>query len=215
MVFPIIGKWFIESGILLFCNGLRFSHPNRFVFVLNFEFSVNFFDFFFLFVLWFFVFLLFDLDFFALFLLRLFFIIGNFFFSSFFNLKLDFEIYEFRVFFDQIFEFLFFQKFKIVWFQSEYNSRSSYKIRIFWGNCKCASSGGLPSVRLLLITRSWNHCDLVSDQIGRVEPYSELSDHRNISTRLKRLHECLCSWSSNRSQIVNHFLLCHPDTGIL
>ena len=138
MIFPIISQTFVEWWIFFFLDIFWFSHPNGFCFVLDFIFSGNFFDFLFLLIFFFFFILFFfDIDFIFFIFIFLFcifffvitfffgfiffwwfiFIITDFFFSCLFNLQLDFETDEFRVFLDQIFNSSFFQEFQIITFQ--------------------------------------------------------------------------------------------------
>jgi len=107
MVFPVVGQGFVESGVFFLGDSFGFAHPDWLSFVLYFKFGVHFFNFFFLFILWFLFIFVFDFRVFTFFLFRFFFIIRNFLFGGLFNLQLDFEVDEFRVLFNQIFNLLF------------------------------------------------------------------------------------------------------------
>ena len=185
MVFPIIGQWFIESWIFFLGYGFLFSHPDWFTLVLNFEFLMDFFNFLSLLFLGLFFSLILDFNFFPFFLFWFFFIITDFFFGGLFNLQLDFEIDEFWVLLDQIFDLLFFQEFQIVWLHLQDDFRSSNQSGFcFWGNCECSSSGGFPSVDDFFVTGLRNNGNFVGNQISRVKTNTKLSNHRNISSWL-------------------------------
>jgi len=113
--FPIVGELFVESGVFFFGYVFLFSGPDGFNFVLFFEFGGYFLDlflFFFGFVFFFFfdfhVIVFFFGVFFIFFGFFFIFVIGDFSFDGFFNLKLNGELDEFGVFFDQIFNSFFF-----------------------------------------------------------------------------------------------------------
>lgn len=111
MFFPIVGEGFVESGVFFFGDFFSFSGPDGFDFILFFEFGGYFFYFLFFFLFLFFFFFDFNIVVFFVFIiffLFIFFVIGDFFFDGFFNLKLDGELDEFGVFFDQIFDSFFF-----------------------------------------------------------------------------------------------------------
>jgi len=108
MVFPIVRKTLVEVGIFFLSDIFFFSHPNRLLLVLEFEFISDLLDFllllffrsiFLLFVLDFdifsFLFLFFILLFFLFLFFRLFFIVTDFSFGGLFNLKLNFKADEF------------------------------------------------------------------------------------------------------------------------
>jgi len=56
--------------------------------------------------------------------------------------------------------------------------------------------------------------DPVGDEVGGVETHAELSDHGNVGSSLKGLHERLCSGLCNCSQVVNEISFGHADARI-
>jgi len=183
VVFPIVGEGFVEGGVFFLGDGFGFSHPDGFGFILDFEFLGHFFNF-----LGFFGFFFFDFFFFSFFFLSFFFgffiIIFNFFFGGFFDLELDFEIDEFRVFFDKVFESFFFKIFKIVLFKMKNDHRSSGKSEgvFFGGDGKGSSGRRFPFIAFLFFGRSRNDGDFVGDQESGIESNTKLSNHTNIGS---------------------------------
>lgn len=108
MFFPVVGELFVESGVFFFGDVFGFSGPQRFNFVLFFVFVGDFFNFLFFFFFFFFFFFVFNFNIvvffvFVFFLGFFFFVVGDFFFDGFFNVKLNGELDEFGVFFNQVF----------------------------------------------------------------------------------------------------------------
>jgi hypothetical protein len=56
--------------------------------------------------------------------------------------------------------------------------------------------------------------DALSNQVGRVETDTELTDHGNIGTSAEGLHESLGSGLGDGSEVVDQIGLGHTDTGI-
>jgi hypothetical protein len=131
MFLPIVGEGFVEVGIFFFGNGISLSHPDWFVFVNIFEFRVNFLHLLLFLFLWFVVFFFFNFNvfvfLFSIFFVFLFFlfIIRDFFLGSLFNLELNWEGNELRMFLDQILNSSLFQEFKVILFHVEDDFRTS------------------------------------------------------------------------------------------
>jgi len=76
------------------------------------------------------------------------------------------------------------------------------------------TSSGFPSVLGGIIIRLGDDSNLVSNEESGVETDTELTDHTDISTRLKGFHEGLGSRLGDGTEVVDEFLLGHTDTGI-
>jgi hypothetical protein len=122
MIFPVVGQTLVEVSVIFFGDFLSLSHPDWLGLVKLLQFSADFFYFLFLLVLLF-VFLDFDVVLLFFFV----FIIGNFFFSGLFDLKVNGETDEFGVFLDQILQFSFFKEFDVVALDAEDNFGTSAK----------------------------------------------------------------------------------------
>ena len=78
-----------------------------------------------------------------------------------------------------------------------------------WTTCR-----RLPHILLIVIVLR-NHFHTISNQIGRIETHTKLTNHTHITrSSLKRLHKGLSTWTSNSTQIVNKISLCHSNTRI-
>lgn len=66
----------------------------------------------------------------------------------------------------------------------------------------------------IVIIRFGDNLDFIGNKIRRIETDTELSDHGNISSRVKGFHESFGSGFSDGSEIVDQFLFGHTDTGI-
>jgi hypothetical protein len=155
--FPIVGQRFVESGVFFLSNFFLFSGPDGFDLILFLIFGGDFFHFFLLFFGFFFLFFLdFDVVVFLLlvvFLLGFFLLVaGNLLLDGFLDLKLNGELDEFGVFFDQIFDSLFFQKFYVVGFHVQNQLGSSGHVGVVAFFYRESSSGGRgPDVALIIV----------------------------------------------------------------
>jgi hypothetical protein len=214
MVFPIVGKGLVESGVFFVGDGFGLSHPDRLGLVKGFEISGDFLD---LLLLLFLLFL--DVDFFLILILlfRFIFIIGDFLFGGLFNLEFNGESNEFGVLLDDVLDGLFFEEFEIVALHVEDNLGTSgelFGVGIIVSDVESTTSSGFPSVLLVFIIRLGDDGDLIGNEESRVETDTELTNHGNISTRLKSFHESLGTGLSDGTQVVDKFLLGHTDTSI-
>ena len=135
------------------------------------------------------VFLLFGI----FFLLLFFFIIrlGDFLILGFFNEKLDGESNELRVLLNEILKAALSKELKLVLLHVENDLASTSKALTFvLVNSEGAASVGLPTVLLVVITLG-DDSDALSNEVSRVKPNTELTDHRNISASRNGLHESL------------------------
>lgn len=81
------------------------------------------------------------------------------------------------------------------------------------GDGESSTSSRLPDVLLIIIVLGSN-LHLLRNEVRRVETNTKLSNHANIRTRRKSLHECLCTGFSDCSEVVDQISLGHSDTGI-
>ena len=81
-------------------------------------------------------------------------------------------------------------------------------------NGESTSSVRFPPVLVIIVGFSYNS-DSLSDQVSRVEPYSELTNHRNICSSRNGFHESFGSRLGNCSQIVDKFGLAHTYSCVL
>mmetsp|Transcript_478 Transcript_478/g.1109 ORF Transcript_478/g.1109 Transcript_478/m.1109 type:complete len:214 (+) Transcript_478:3749-4390(+) len=116
---------------------------------------------------------------------------------------------------DQILDSLFFEVFAHVFLEVENDTGSSLDSRIgSLGNGERSSGFGDPCVDFVVIVLG-DDLDLVGNQIGRVETDTELSNHGNIGSGGKGLHETLGSGLGNGSEVVDKVGLGHTNTAIL
>ena len=60
-----------------------------------------------------------------------------------------------------------------------------------------------------------DHTNLVRNQIRRIEPNAELSNHGDVAASTHGLHESLGTRFGNRPKMVHELVLCHPNARIL
>jgi len=77
------------------------------------------------------------------------------------------------------------------------------------------SGRGFPSMLVVIVVRFGYDFDFLGNKISRVKTDTELSNHRNISSGRKSFHESFGSRFGDSSEIVDHFLFGHTNTGIL
>jgi hypothetical protein len=81
------------------------------------------------------------------------------------------------------------------------------------GNGESTTSGRLPDVLLVIIVLGGN-LNTLGDEVRRIEPNTELTNHGNIGTGGESLHEGLCTRLGDCSQVVDQIGLGHTNTGI-
>jgi len=81
------------------------------------------------------------------------------------------------------------------------------------GDGESTTGSRLPNVLLVVVVLGGD-LDLFSDEVGRVEPDTELTDHADISTAAQGLHESLGSGLGDCSQVVDEVGLGHTDTSV-
>ncbi|EZA50090.1 hypothetical protein X777_11533 [Ooceraea biroi] len=75
------------------------------------------------------------------------------------------------------------------------------------------ASGGLPQVLLIIVVLR-DDDDSVGHEVRRVETYTELSNHGDISTRLESLHECLGARLGNGTKVIYEISLGHANATV-
>jgi hypothetical protein len=99
---------------------------------------------------------------------------------------------ELGVFLDDFLDLLFLQVLKLVFLEPEadFGTASEGRIDIIGSDGESATSSGLPDI-LLVVVVFRDNLDTLGDEVGRVETNTELTDHRDISTRAQSLHKTL------------------------
>jgi len=71
----------------------------------------------------------------------------------------------------------------------------------------------LPDVLLVVIVFGVDH-DPIGDQVGRVEPDTELSDHRDVGSGLESFHEGFGAGLCDGAEVVDEVGFGHADAGV-
>mmetsp|Transcript_29051 Transcript_29051/g.53465 ORF Transcript_29051/g.53465 Transcript_29051/m.53465 type:complete len:227 (+) Transcript_29051:1481-2161(+) len=174
---------------------------------LGFLLLINLFD------LWLITFLLF-LFLFLLFLLR----IRDFLLFGFLHVQLNWEANELGVLLDQILEAALLEELRLVLLEVADHFCSAFHLamnhlRILLHSERTTSSR-LPNVLLIVIVLA-DDTHLVRDQVCRVEAYSELANHGDVTTRSHGLHESLGPGFGDGAQIVDELILGHSNARVL
>mmetsp|Transcript_11487 Transcript_11487/g.18752 ORF Transcript_11487/g.18752 Transcript_11487/m.18752 type:complete len:430 (+) Transcript_11487:1042-2331(+) len=82
------------------------------------------------------------------------------------------------------------------------------------GDSERTTGSGLPDVLVIIVVLG-GHSDLISNKVGGVETDTELTNHTDISTSRKSLHESLGTGLGDGTQVVHQVSLGHTNTGIL
>ena len=217
MFLPIVGDGLVERNVLVLGNLVGLSHPDRLHVVQVFPFVADLLDLLGLLFLLGFVFVdLLDLGLVAItFLFVLFFVIGDLLLGGLFGVKLDRESNELRVLLDEILDSLLLKIFAHVLLEVENDTGSTTKRGIVdLGDNERTSGFGAPHVAFVAVVLG-NNLDLIGNKVGRVETDTELSDHANVGSSRKGLHESLGSRLGDGSKVIDEIGLGHTNTGIL
>jgi hypothetical protein len=107
------------------------------------------------------------------------------------------------------------QVFRHVLLQMENDTGTTSQSRIVGlGNGERASSLRGPRVGFVLVVLR-HDLHLVGDEVGRVEPHAELTNHGDVSAGGKCLHEGLGPRLGDGSEVIHEIGLGHTDTAIL
>mmetsp|Transcript_32725 Transcript_32725/g.59112 ORF Transcript_32725/g.59112 Transcript_32725/m.59112 type:complete len:227 (+) Transcript_32725:263-943(+) len=178
-----------------------------FLFSLSLLFFINLFD------LWLITFLLF-LFLFLLFLLR----IRHLLLFGFLNIELDREANELRVLLDQILQTALLKKLGLILFEIADHLGSTLHLTMhhlcILLHGKGTTSSRLPDVLLIVIVLA-DDAHLVRDQIGRVEAYTKLTNHGDVTACGHGLHESLGPGFGDGAQIVDELILGHSNARVL
>mmetsp|Transcript_11136 Transcript_11136/g.19347 ORF Transcript_11136/g.19347 Transcript_11136/m.19347 type:complete len:227 (+) Transcript_11136:214-894(+) len=178
-----------------------------FLFSLSLLFFINLFD------LWLIAFLL-------LLFLFLFFLLGirHFLLFGFLYVELDGEANEFRVLLDQILEAALLEELRLVLLEvaNHFGSTLHFAMHHLCVllDSEGTTSGRLPDVLLIVIVLA-DDSHLIRYQICRVEAYSELANHGDVTTRSHGLHESLGPGFGDGAQIVDELILGHSNARVL
>lgn len=190
VLFPVIGQLLVEVGVLLLLDVLGLSHPKGLVLVHLLELGGHFLDLLLLLL----VLLLLDFSLVLLLVLIVLLVIRDLLFSGLLNLQLNGESNELRVLLDQVLQSSLLQELKVIRLQvADHHSSSGQLDRVVAvvGDCEGTTCSGLPPSLGLSIHGLGDDCQLLRNQVSRVEPDTELSDHGDIGSRGKGLHERL------------------------
>mmetsp|Transcript_89791 Transcript_89791/g.155444 ORF Transcript_89791/g.155444 Transcript_89791/m.155444 type:complete len:227 (+) Transcript_89791:1489-2169(+) len=178
-----------------------------FLFGLSLLFFINLFD------LWLIAFLL-------LLFLFLFFLLGirHFLLFRLLYVELNGEPNELRVLLDQILEAALLEELRLVLLEVANHFGSTFHLTVhhlcIFLHSEGTTSSRLPDVLLIVIVLA-DDTHLVRDQVCRVEAYSELANHGDVTTSGHGLHEGLGSRFGNGAQIVDQLVLRHSNAGVL
>mmetsp|Transcript_116081 Transcript_116081/g.189075 ORF Transcript_116081/g.189075 Transcript_116081/m.189075 type:complete len:227 (+) Transcript_116081:88-768(+) len=178
-----------------------------FLFGLSLLFFINLFD------LWLITFLLF-LFLFLLFLLR----IRHLLLFGFLNIELDREANELGVFLDQVLEAALLKELRLVLLEVANHFGSTFHLTVhhlcILLNSEGTTSSRLPDVLLIIVVLA-DDAHLVRDQIGRVEAYTKLTNHGDVTACGHGLHESLGARLGDGAQIVDELILSHANARVL
>mmetsp|Transcript_10955 Transcript_10955/g.26530 ORF Transcript_10955/g.26530 Transcript_10955/m.26530 type:complete len:310 (+) Transcript_10955:1298-2227(+) len=218
MLFPVVGDGLVESDIFVLGDFVGLAHPDGLGVVQVLPFVADLLDL--LGLLFLLGFLL--IDFLDLWLVVVTFvilviviIIGDFLFGGLFGVKLDGEANEFRVLLDQVLNTLLLKVFRHVFLEVKDDSGSTTNSRVGgFSNGERTTGLRTPYVAFISVALGDNF-DLIGDEVGRVETNTELTNHTDIGTGGKSLHESLGSRLGDGTKVVDQIGLGHTDTGIL
>ena len=129
--------------------------------------------------------------------------------------KIDGKSNELGVLLDEILEFTFLEEIGHVLLEMKNDSRTTTEtvIGFVLDDGEGTSGTGAPLVLLVIVVLG-DHFDFLGDEIGGIETDTELSDHRDVSSRRESLHESLGSGLGDGSEMIDQILLGHTDTAI-
>jgi hypothetical protein len=214
VVLPVVAQALVESSVLLGGNILGVPGPKRLGLVQLLVLDLGLLDLLGLLGLLLVIDLL-DLGALVSVVLDLLRLILDFFLNLLGNNQLDGVRDELGVLLDDLLDLLLLEVVELVLLQEQLHlgssaQRLSLGIR---GDGESTSGSGLPNVLLVIVVLGSN-LDLLSDQVGRVETNTELSNHGDIGTGREGLHESLGSRLGDCSQVVNEVGLGHTDTSV-
>merc|ERR1712126_166236 len=229
MVFPVVGQALVKVSVFFLGNVVGVTGPDRLRLVQFLVFDVFGLDLFrlllILLVLVIFVFVilhfldlgLFLLAFFLLFLLRFFFrlFIFHFFLLLFGHGQLDGITDELRVLLHDLLYFLLFDVLGHVFLKMEDYLGPASKVGRFVDGLDSKGAAGrrFPFVPIIVVVLRLD-AHAISHQIGRVKTHAELTDHRNVSAGLQRLHKGLGARLGDGAEIVDEIGFGHADTSV-
>lgn len=97
--------------------------------------------------------------------------------------------------------------------QTHLGPTSKRRIDSIQGNGESSTSSRLPDVLLVVVVLG-NNLHLLRNEVGRVEPYTELLDHGDISAGGESLHEGLGVRLGNCAQVVDEVGFGHAHARI-
>mmetsp|Transcript_37998 Transcript_37998/g.86871 ORF Transcript_37998/g.86871 Transcript_37998/m.86871 type:complete len:393 (+) Transcript_37998:953-2131(+) len=224
MVLPVVRQRLVERSVLLIRHILSLPHPQRLVLVQLLPLVAHLLHLLCLLLLLVLLSVLvhiLDLRLIALlFLLLLLLVLGvsHLFLRRLLHVQLDGKTDELRMLLHKILQPTLLQKLRLILLQEANNLgpalHLSVRLLLILHDSERPTSSRLPNI-LLIIVALRDHSNLVRHQVRRVEPHTELTDHRHVASSRHRLHERLGSRLRNRPQVVHQLVLRHPDSGIL
>lgn len=93
---------------------------------------------------------------------------------------------------DNILDTLLLEVFKLILLEVQADLGTAFKrwVDSVGGNGEGSTGGRLPDVLFVVVVLG-NNLHALSDEVGRVETDTELTDHRNVGTGAKSFHETL------------------------
>mmetsp|Transcript_25734 Transcript_25734/g.38074 ORF Transcript_25734/g.38074 Transcript_25734/m.38074 type:complete len:259 (+) Transcript_25734:1363-2139(+) len=219
MLLPVVGDRLVERSVLLVGNILSLAHPDGLLFVeviprfgdlldllrlllLLPIFLVDIFNLGLVFII-------------TLLVLLLILVISDFLLFLLLGVETDGETNKLGVLLDKILEAALLEVLLHVLLQVKNNTSTTSKwLGSIRGNSEGATSSRLPNMLLIIVILGVNN-NLVGHKVGRVKPDTELSDHANISTSGKGLHESLGTRLGDSTEVVNKISLSHTNTSVL
>merc|ERR1712133_211002 len=208
MVFPVVGQALVKVAILLLGNVVGVTGPDRLRLVQFLVFDV------------------FGLDLFRLLLILLVLVIFVFVILHFLDLGLFFLLFlghgqldgitdELRVLLHNLLDFLLLDVLGHVFLKMENDLGASSKVGWFVDGLDGEGAAGrrFPFVPVIVVVLRLN-AHAISHQIGRVKSHAKLTDHRNFSAGLQRLHKGLGARLGDGAEIVDEIGFGHADASV-
>merc|ERR1719247_484274 len=216
VVLPVVADVLVEGGVLLLGDLVWVAHPEWLLLVHELPLVGDFLDGLLLLLL---LLILIDLlnlwlVIIAVLILVLILIVGDLLLGGLLDPEGDRVVDELGVLLDELLDALLVEVLLLVILEVEDDLGTAGQVLVrVWGDGEGTTSRRLPDV-LLVVIMLGVHGDGVSDEEGRVETDTELTNHGDISASLDGLHEGLGAGLGDGSKVVDRVRLGHTDTGV-
>ena len=220
VVLPVVADGLVERGVLLWGDLLRVARPDGLALVEHVELEADVLDLLGLLLL---LGLLGDLLNLGLLvgglllllgLLGLGFVVRHLALGRLLDLELDVVGDELGVLLDEVLDAALLEVLELVLLEEERDDGPALDRGVRAGGDREGAAGGaLPDVRLVVVVLG-RDADALGDEVGGVEPDTELADHAEVSAGLEGLHEVLGAAARDRSEVVDEVSLGHAETGV-